>query len=374
MIIKNGIVFTDNCEFQKTDVTIEEDRIAGVGKSHSQADIDASNLYIIPGLVEIHMHGAMGFDFSDGTDEAFSQLAIFLIQRGVTSFLATSMSLPKPRLELIFSNIRSYMESQPTNCSRMMGINMEGPYFSKARRGAQNADYLSAPSIADFSDLQKVSGEAIRTVAIAPELPGSMEFIEKVSPKAIISIAHTEADYKTAKSAFEHGASHVTHMFNGMNAFDKREPGVVGAAAELADYVEIIVDGFHLHPSMVRAVFKLFTDDRVCLISDAMRACGMPEGTYDLGDLTVTVSGGKATIMGGSLAGSTATLFDCFRNAWLYGLKLESVIKAATSNPAKAVGIYNLVGSITPGKLADLLILDKELHIQHIIKDGLLIK
>lgn len=221
-----------------------------------------------------------------------------------------------------------------------------------------------------FRRLFADSGSQIRTVAVAPETEGGLDFVAAASRMCSVSIAHTCADYSVAKAAFLRGANHVTHVFNGMPAFHHRDPGVVGAAVESGAYVELICDGIHVHPAMVQAVFKLFGDDRVCLISDAMRACGMPDGRYDLGGQMVTVKGSFATIDTGSLAGSVTVLADCFRNAVRFGVPLESAVKAATINPARSVGLERQLGSITCGKEADLVLLDRRLSLRKVISQG----
>ena len=190
-----------------------------------------------------------------------------------------------------------------------------------------------------------------------------MDFIRQASQLCTVSLAHTTADYDTAMNAFENGAKHVTHLFNGMPPFHHRRPGVVGAAADTGVFVELISDGHHIHPSMVRSVFRLFGDDKVCLISDAMRACGMPEGRYDLGGQVVTVNYGAARIDSGSLAGSVTVLTDCFRKAVQFGVPLECALKAATINPATSAGLDHLLGSLAVGKRADILILNKDLSL-----------
>ncbi|MEG2931486.1 MAG: amidohydrolase family protein, partial [Ruthenibacterium sp.] len=214
------------------------------------------------------------------------------------------------------------------------------------------------------------SGENIKLVDVAPELDGALSFIEKASRKCVVSIAHTCADYDQSKAAFAAGASHVTHLFNAMPAFTHRAPGVVGAASDDAAHVEAISDGIHLHPAVVRSIFKWFGDTRVCLISDSMRACGMPNGDYTLGGQPVHMVDGKATLQDGTIAGSATCLAECFRRAVGFGVPLESALRAATINPAQCIGLFDCVGSITAGKRADVLVLDETLHPEHIFIGG----
>ena len=373
MRIINGTVFCDDGVFRRMDVALDGGCISALGDSLPAADgpvIDADGCFVLPGFFDIHIHGAAGADFSDGTPEAIRTISQFLLTRGVTSFLGTSMALPAGRLSEIFCAARPMIGRPVPDGAVLRGINMEGPFFNQEKRGAQNPEYIVPPDVAMFRRLFADSGNQIRTVAVAPETEGGLDFVAAASRLCSVSIAHTCADYAVAKAAFLRGANHVTHVFNGMPAFHHRDPGVVGAAVESSAYIELICDGIHVHPAMVQAVFKLFGDDRVCLISDAMRACGMPDGRYDLGGQMVTVKGSFATIDTGSLAGSVTVLADCFRNAVRFGVPLESAVKAATINPARSVGLERQLGSITCGKEADLVLLDRRLSLRQVISQG----
>ena len=205
-----------------------------------------------------------------------------------------------------------------------------------------------------FQRLYDASKGMIKIVDIAPEVSGSMDFIEEISQKCRVSLAHTNTNYETAIEAFERGATNVTHLFNAMPPLNHRDPSLVGAAFEKADFVEVICDGIHLHPTIIKIIFHLFSEDRVCLISDSMRACGLKDGDYTLGGQTVTVEGSKATLQDGTIAGSVTCLSKCFRNAVEFGIPLEKALVSATITPAKAAGLQNITGSITVGKDADL--------------------
>lgn len=376
MRIINGKVFCEDGIFRPLEVELCGDRIAafGPGSPGQQADIlDAAGGYVVPGFVDIHIHGAMGADFSDGDPAGFAAMAQFLLSQGVTSFLGTSMALPQARLSAVFSAARAYMAQAEQPGAAMRGIYMEGPFFSPEKRGAQNPEYIIPPDWAMFQRLLADSGDAIRVVAVAPELAGGLDFIQQASQAVNVSLGHTCADFDTAQAAFARGANHVTHAFNGMSAFHHRDPGVIGGAIGTGAYVEAISDGVHLHPAVIRALFALFGEDHICLISDAMRACGMPEGQYDLGGQLVTVANGAATIATGSLAGSITPLSDCFRKAVSFGVPLEAALKAATINPARSAGIDQAVGSLSVGKRADVLILDQGLGLRHTIFGGRLL-
>jgi len=374
MIISNGILFCDDNVFRKMDIEARDGIIAAIGESAAAGEqevFDAQGCYVVPGFVDIHIHGSAGADFSNGDAASLETIARFLPSVGVTSFLSTSMSLSEEMLMTAFSTARALVGRYVTGQATVRGINMEGPFFNQAKRGAQNEKYIIDPDFDMFARLFEASGQSIRTVAMAPELPGGLDFIKRARSMTNVSVAHSSASYDAAKAAFDAGATHVTHIFNGMSPFLHRDPGIIGAAADSNATVELICDGHHLHPSAVRAVFKMFGEDKVCLISDAMEACGMSDGVYDLGGQKVIVSKGTAALENGTIAGSAATLHDCFRNAVKFGIPVEVALKAATINPAKAVGMDGEIGSLTRGKQADLLILSKDFGIEKVMINGI---
>jgi len=336
--------------------------------------LDASGNYVIPGLVDIHTHGAKGADFCDGTAEAIQDIARFQLENGITSFLGTTVTIPEDQILNICKTARPFIGEAYPDQAVLRGIHLEGPFFSQEKRGAQNAAYIMDPDIDMFKRLCEACGDNVVLIAVAPELNGATDFITAASEVCAVSLAHSTADYPTACSAFSNGACHVTHLFNGMNPYSHREPGIIGAAFDSGAYVELISDGIHIHPSVVRGVFDLFGDDRVCLISDSMRACGLKDGKYELGGQTVTVVGRTATIGEDTLAGSVTNLADCMRRAVEFGIPLTSALKAATINPAKSVGLDADIGSLTAGKRADVLVIDNELMLRHVIFGGKKIK
>lgn len=378
MIIKNGLIFTDDYRFEKKNVRLADRTISQLespslsSPEPDSAYYDATDCYVIPGLTDIHFHGCVGYDFCDGTHEAINAIASYELSQGITTICPATMTLPHEELLHICTVAASHRPLSPQ--ATLCGINLEGPFLSYAKRGAQNPTYLHAPTSSMLLELIEASNHLAKLVAIAPELPGAYECITALRNEISFSLAHTTADYETAIEAFRLGAKHVTHLYNAMPAFSHRAPGIIGAAFDTPScMVELICDGIHIHPSVVRSTFKLFGDDRVVLISDSMMACGMPSGEYSLGGQAVQVDQHLATLSDGTLAGSATHLMDCMRMAIHMGIPIESAIKAATINPARSIGIDHQYGSITAGKTANLIILRKDLSIKDIIFEGQLI-
>lgn len=373
MQIKNGNLYTQGCFFEPHDLILSGDRITRIAPSgfdsNEEEVLDAAGCYVLPGFVDVHIHGADGADFCDDTSDHISTISNYLGKKGVTSFLGTTMAFSEEILNHIVDDALPHF-NQEEGGAVLRGINMEGPFFAKSKKGAQAERYIIDPDFEMFERLMERSKNNIRLCDIAPELPGAVEFISRAAKQCAVSIAHTTATYEEAKEGFAAGANHVTHLFNAMPPFAHRDPGVVGAALEDADYVELISDGIHIHPAMVRTVFQIFGADRVCLISDAMRATGKPNGEYTLGGQKVSMSDGKATLADGTIAGSATDLVECFRRAVHFGVPLEMAAKAATINPAKSVGLEKEIGSCSEGKRADLLILAQDLSVKAVIIGG----
>lgn len=374
MQIKNGKVFFKDGSFNDVNIDIENGKISSVGDFAPADDaIDAQGLYVVPGYVDIHIHGADGSDFCDGYKENIATISKYLGQQGVTTFVAATMSFDEGTLTQVAHAAKEFAAEDNCEGAALRGINMEGPFFSKAKKGAQSDKYIIDPDYDFYRRVNDESGNMIKLVDVAPELNGAMDFIDKVSKECRVSIAHTEADYDTAVEAFHHGVTHITHLFNAMPPFTHRAPGVVGAASDYAEHVELICDGIHIHPAVVRTVFKLFGDDKVCLISDSMRACGLHDGEYSLGGQKVFVTAGKATLENGTIAGSATCLAECVRRAVKFGVPMASALKAATINPAQAARIDDVCGSIEEGKAADILIMGEDLVPKMIIRGGKII-
>ena len=379
MIIRNVKVYTESKTFEDGAIMIRNGVFDQVltGPDSAGADdseiLDGEGCYAIPGLIDLHFHGCMGDDFCDGSKEAIARIAKYEASIGVTAIAPATMTLPADELEEILKVAAEY-KKEASDGADLIGINMEGPFISPAKKGAQDERNI-VPCDTDMCHRFLDASEGlVKFVGIAPEQSEkSLDFIQQMKGKVNISLAHTNADYDTAKAAFDAGANHAVHLYNAMPAFTHRAPGVVGAVSDSEHVMaEIICDGVHIHPSAVRATFKMMGADRMILISDSMRATGMPDGRYTLGGLDVDVVGNRATLVSdGALAGSATNLMDCMRTAVKkMGIPLETAVACATMNPAKSLGVYDQYGSIKAGKKADVVLLDKELNLKMVIKDG----
>lgn len=360
MFFKNAKIYCRDFTFRQGAFQVTEDGYFGavLPENVPEDAIDLQGAKVIPGLVDVHIHGAAGSDFADGDDGGNMAMARYLASQGVTAFAPASVTLPYEKLEKAFAAGRRLADAAPQGCARLVGIHMEGPYFSYKKKGAQNGSYLKEPDFAGFEALQKGCGNLVSIVDIAPELPGAMEFIQEAKALARVSVAHTDASYESAVQAFAAGATHLTHLFNAMPGIHHRNPGVIPAAAEnKAVKAELICDGIHVHPATVRLAFSLFGAERIVLVSDALRCCGMPEGEYELGGQIATLRDGVARLSDGTIAGSATDLFTCMERAIAFGIKEEDAIRAATFNPACAVGAEEQVGAIAPGYRADFVVL-----------------
>lgn len=360
MRIINGSVF-DGEGFVERDVYADGGRfVEEAARAEGGETVDASGCYVIPGLVDLHFHGSAGADISDGDLVGLHKMGAYEASRGITALCPATMTLPEDVLMRAAQAASAYEPAADE--AALVGINMEGPFISPSKVGAQNPDYVRNPSAEEFRRLQEAAGGLFKLVDIAPEEPGAEEFIREMADEVRISLAHTCTDYDTAVRAFELGARQLTHLYNAMDPMHHRKPGPIPAAVEHGEVTaEIIADGVHIHPAMVRLAFQLFGDDRMILISDTLRAAGLEDGTYDLGGQDVTVRGPVATIDNGALAGSVSDLMRCLTVAVRdMGIPLASAVKAASANPARALGLDAERGAIEPGKVADAVLLDKE--------------
>ena len=386
MIIKNAKVFREEGAFYNGDIVMCGEIFVSHAAHSSHAEhaaytaaaadgevLDASGCYAIPGLIDIHQHGCVGYDFSKAPVDGIREMVRYQALNGITAVCATTATLPEDSL---MAACRRIVSTDEPHGAELVGVHLEGPFLSPEKRGAHNLAYIQAPDVKMVTRLQEAANGQIRMIAIAPEVLGAQEFIgaiHKEHEEIVCSLAHTVADYQTALGAFECGAWHVTHLFNAMPPLLHRDPGLIGAALDTRNvFVELICDGVHIHPSVVRAALRMFGDDRVVMISDSLMATGLSDGSYEFAGLVIDVHGDRAVLAGTDvLAGSTTHLMDCMRKVvGEMGIPLESAVKCVSVNPAKSIGIFDRYGSITPGKYADLVILNEDLSIRTVFLKG----
>ena len=371
MIIKNAKIYTPRHTFEEGDLFIRDGRIVPFAQPEEGEEVvDAAGAYALPGLVDIHFHGAMGKDFCDGSEEAIQTLADFEASKGVLAICPATMTFSEEILNNVMDAAAAHKNGKGAD---LVGINMEGPFISPKKVGAQNPEYLHPADVGMFRRLQERSGGLIKLVDVAPEEPGALDFIKECHEEVRISIAHTCTSYDTALAAFDAGVTHMTHLYNAMPGITHREPGPIIAALERGAEVELITDHVHIHPAMVRFTFNTFGDDHVILIADSMMACGLPDGQYSLGGQAVTVCGPRATLteQPGTIAGSATCLYDCMKRAVLeMGVPLESAVRAATLNPARSIGVDADYGSLEAGRWGNVVLVDDQLNIQTVVRHG----
>lgn len=351
-------------------IKIHDGKIAEVGSmdafkcAETDTVLDYTNEYsLLPGFIDVHIHGANGADTMDNSVESLKVIAEYLPREGTTSFLATTITQSEDLIEEALKQTAFYKEVKASNLGAdMAGVHLEGPFISDKRAGAQPLHHIKEPDIELFNQWQECSNHQIKVVTMAPEETNGLAFVEEVQKNSVVvSIGHSDATYPVIVEAIDKGLSHVTHLYNGMRGLHHREPGVAGAAIAHSELmVEMIVDGVHIHPTVVKSTYRAKGADEIILITDAMRAKGLGEGTYDLGGQEVKVENGKVLLADGTLAGSIVKMDEAVRNMIAYtGCSLRDITKMTAVNPAKQTGIWDNTGSITVGKDADLVLLDK---------------
>jgi len=377
IVIKNGMIITPSKTIEKGVVVFEDGKITAVGQKNrvkvpkSAKVIDASGKIVAPGFIDIHVHGGKGRDIMDASYEAVKEIAKFLVSHGTTSFVPTTISAPRPDLLRAVKAVKTAMEKG--NDAEVLGTHMEGPYINLEKRGAHNANYVRHPSIDEFEEIWEASNHAVKIVTLAPELEGSKRLIQKLRELGIVaSIGHSNATYTQAVDAIRQGVRHATHVFNRMSDFDSREPGVVGAVLVHDELTaELICDSIHVHPAAMNLLIRVKGSERVVLVTDAIRAAGMPDGEYALGQQRIIVKDGVSRLESGDFAGSTLTMDRAVRNIMkLVGMSLQTAVRMATINPAVVINVDENKGSLELGKDADVVVIDDEINVYMTIVKG----
>lgn len=374
IVLKNLKIITESKTIMNGFVLIERGKIEGIGSMDEYLPSSDEHEWffpdrctVIPGMIDIHIHGAYGYDVMDATEEALTNMARQLPREGTTSFLATTITQKQDEIERAIENVARYKKKGTSKIgAEILGMHVEGPFISPLRAGAQSINYIQNPDIHLFNNWQSLSGQTIKVITMAPEEKDGIEFIQQVKKNGVIaSIGHSDAKNGCIEKAIQAGAMHVTHLYNGMRGMHHREPGVVGMALGSDElFVELIVDGLHVHPLVVKNTWKIKRSEKIILITDAMRAKGLPDGEYDLGGQVVQVKDRKPLLPDGTLAGSILTMNQALKNMMSFtGCSLEDVVKMTSMNPAKQLHVFDRIGSIKVGKDADLVVLNEELDV-----------
>ena len=372
---KNVNVYLPNQGIVKSSIGVENGKINAIDKDlnvENYCEVQ-ENWIVVPGFIDQHIHGASSSDSMDGTYKDIENIARGLAKEGTTSFLPTTMTQDPENIKQALVSIKEYMDAKPDAGARVLGVHLEGPFISLKFIGAQPEEFVSNPSVEVFKEYQKVSGDNIRIVTLAPEEEGSSELIKYLKENNIVaSVGHTNATSAEIEKAIELGLSNVTHTFNAQKPLHHREIGVVGSAL-LYDELncELICDTIHVSVPAIKLVIKNKPHDKVTLITDSMRAKHMADGDYELGGQPVYVRNGEARLANGTLAGSVLKMNHAVRNVHkLAGVPLTDVLDFASINPAKNIGVDKERGSIEVGKYADLVVLDENFEVVMTIVEG----
>ena len=372
MLIKNcNIIYLDKIE--KGSVLIENGKIKEINPSNVNDTevIDAEGLYLSPGFIDVHIHGAGGCDTMDGTVESINTIAKTIVEHGTTSFTPTTMTVAAEDIRKSMKVIKKLKE-EGTEGANVLGAHLEGPFISPKAIGAQNPNFLLAPSVENYNKIVGDYGDAVVSITMAPEVEGAKELIKYLSDNGVtVSMGHTKATYDEAIEGIKCGACHSTHLYNAMTPFTHREPGVVGATFDTDITTETISDGIHISYPALRTAYKQKGTDKVLLVSDAMEACGMPDGQYSLGGQDVIVKNGAARLLDGTLAGSVLTLDKAVKNIYSNSnYPLNEVVRMATYNGAKHCHVEDHKGLIKAGYDADLILFNEDIEIQKVFVKG----
>ncbi|MFB4323156.1 N-acetylglucosamine-6-phosphate deacetylase [Priestia sp. BR_2] len=363
-ILPSATVWISNGKLKRIEPTQEIETIEGDAER-----FDGNGMWLIPGMIDVHIHGANGYDMMDGTEDSIQEVSRACAATGCTSFLATSVSSTIEDLLNMIRSVKAVIGREQG--ARIAGIHLEGPYLNPKRKGMQNEKYLRHPNLEEMKLIIREAGSLIKMVTIAPELPGGLELISFLKEQGVvIAVAHSDATYEEAKLAFTAGASHVTHCFNGMRPIHHRDPGLIVAAFEEPHVsLQAIVDQVHLHPAIVRLMHRLKGPEGMVLITDALQAMGLGDGNYMFGGHHVTVSEGIARLADGTLASSTVTMNEALRLTEANGISMEDAVRMASTTPAHILGLSRK-GKIEVGYDADLVLMDERYQVQWTMIEG----
>ncbi len=368
MLIKNATIFDNDFHIQEWDLRVSDGKISALaawGKleaNQGEEVLDLKGMTLAPGMLDIHIHGAVGMDTMDGTEDSLEAISRFLASKGVTSFLPTTMTMG-------FEDIAQVFKLKPTlTGANMLGFHMEGPFINVTRKGAQNERYVRTATLAEMARYGEDAN--VRIITLAPETEGALDFIREMSRKTVISIGHTDATYDEAKAAIAAGATSVTHCFNAMPMLQHRAPGVIGAAVQSGIYGELICDGLHIHPATVYANYKMFGPERMILISDSLRAAGLGDGTYEFGGQTIHVVNDVARVEDGAIAGGVSNVWNNMRNCTKWGIPVADALRMGSLTPAALIGADDSKGSLAVGKDADFVVTNEQLDVLDVYIGG----
>jgi len=369
MLLKNAEVLCADFVLRRADVLVENGKIAVV-EPHIDGDgIDLSGKLLLPGLINVHTHGADGCDVMTANYDDINRMSMYMAKTGTTAFMPSTSTMLEPDIKSAMANIAAAME-RGVDGACILGAHMEGPYLAAPKRGAHKQEWLRSVNEVDFDGIQQAAKGCVRMVTIAPETDGAMAFIEKNAHEIVISLGHTGADYDMCKKAFEFGANHVTHMFNAMPSIHHRTLTLIAAAFDSCAMVELIGDGLHVDPVTMRMAYNMFGDERILIVTDSLAQTGMGDGVYEFAGTSIVITNGIARQSDGTISGGTSNMWQCVNNLVSWGISMPSAVKMASKNPAVSVGVYDKKGSIGVGKDADLLIADKSLNLLSVMIDG----
>jgi len=381
LLILDGNIYAENTVYEKGYIKIENGMITEMGDRSQLNDSEEYKVIslphgysVVPGMIDIHIHGVNGADTMDATREALDTMTGTLPKEGTTSFLATTMTEASDAIEKALAATADYMSNhQRGGQAEILGLHLEGPFINADKAGAQPLHRIQKPNVEVFKNWYALSGENIKLVTLAPELDDEYELIRYLKENGIVaSVGHSNATYDQVGKAIDAGLSHVTHLFNQMSGLHHREPGIVGASFLRKELmVELISDGIHVRPEVVQLAFDQITDGRLILITDSMRAKCLKNGQYDLGGQMVTVKDGKAILDEDTLAGSVLKMRDAFTNIQEFTTgDMRSAIKMTAENPARQLNVFDRKGSLAPRKDADIVILDENKDVYTTICKG----